>query len=131
MGKLIVVNGATLKCDQAMPGPPNQLVVLPLGAKITVDGNAAATIADMKPMVNLMPFSPGCKSTSHPAAQAKPPPPPPYPCTPTPGGMWSPGSDKLQSGALKVITEAAECQCVLAAGTLTIDDPGQEKLEVP
>lgn len=126
----IVVMNAEIECDQAMPGAPNMLGVLPL-AKITVGGMYAATVNDKNPGTNLKPFVPGCKSTSHPMAQVKPPPPPPYPCTPLVSAPWDTGTEKLTMGGMEVLLEDATCKCSFAMGTISIKDPGQDKFESP
>jgi hypothetical protein len=126
-----VVNGAQIKCSQALPPGKAVLTVLPT---VLVDaGNMpVATIMDFKPMANIPTFG-MCNSTTNPAVIAATSAASgvhtPAPCVPATTSPWSPGSSKTSVGNLNALTKDSKCMCMWA-GNITIESEGQQKASV-
>jgi hypothetical protein len=122
----IVVNGAMLACDKAVPPGTATLVVLPASL---VDSNSkpVATIMDYKPMANVPPFG-MCTSQLNPATAAATSAalgtPTPGPCTPNLPAPWTPGSSTVMVGNKPALTASSTCKC-LAGGSISIKAAGQ------
>ena len=124
MGKKLVVNGATLGCDQAMGGSAT-LTVLPT---VTTQGanQPVATVQDFKPMVNIASFG-VCQSMANPqvaaataAAQGVLT---PQPCVPVTTSPWTPGSSNVKIDEVAALTDDSTCMCSWT-GTVTVKDAG-------
>ncbi len=129
MGKL-VVHGATLACS--MGTSPSSLSVLPAN-EMYGDSNPAATVQDMKPMVNLAPFG-SCSSPSNPQVAAATAAAmgvlTPQPCIPAAAGPWTPGSTSTSvSAGLAALTDSCQCACTWG-GTIQVQSAGQTDIEV-
>ena len=123
---VIVVNGATLACDKAVPPGTSTFVVLPVSL---VDSNSKpmATIMDNKPMGNILPFG-MCTSQLNPATAAATSAalgtPTPGPCTPIIPAPWTPGSSTVMVGNKPALTASSSCMCT-AGGTISVKSAGQ------
>ena len=118
----LVVHGATLACS--MGSSPSSLSVLPTNE--TYGGAApAATVQDMKPVVNLAPFG-MCKSPINPevsaATSAAAGVLTPQPCVPAAAGPWTPGSKSvaITGGGPAMLSDACKCVCQWG-GTIQVD----------
>lgn len=126
-----VVNGASIKCSQALPPGKAVLVVLP---SVLVDsGNMpVATIMDFKPLVNIPTFG-MCNSTANPtviaATSAASGVHTPMPCLPAVPKPWSPGSATVTVSGMKALTKDSTCNCMWN-GSITVDMEGQQKATV-
>lgn len=126
-----VVNGAQIKCSQALPPGKAVLTVLPT---VLVDaGNLpVATIMDFKPMANIPTFG-MCNSSTNPAVIAATSAAlgvhTPAPCVPATSSPWSPGSAKTSVGNLNALTKDSKCMCMWA-GNISIESEGQQKASV-
>jgi hypothetical protein len=131
MSKL-VVHGATLACS--MGTSPSKLSVPPTNQ--TYGGsNAAATVQDMKPTVNLAPFG-LCQSPLNPqvasATAAAGGTLTPQPCMPAASAPWTPGSTSVSivgAAGPAMLSDACKCICQWG-GTIQVQDPGQTEIEV-
>jgi len=126
-----VVNGAQIKCSQAMPPGKAVLIVMPT-ARVDAGNMPVATIMDFKPMANIPTFG-MCNSTSNPtviaatsAAQGVHT---PMPCVPAITAPWSPGSSKTSVGNMPALTKDSKCMCMWA-GQITVESEGQTKASV-
>ncbi|MFO0611354.1 MAG: DUF4280 domain-containing protein [Polyangiaceae bacterium] len=121
MGKRLVVDGATLKCNHG--SATSKFALLPEVAN--AEENIVATIADVAPMVNLKPFG-QCNSPSNPQVAAATAAAlgvlTPMPCMPVPAGPWSPGSEVTTVSGKKALTDDSTCKCTWA-GTIEVTDP--------
>lgn len=127
MSKL-VVNGATLRCNQGTM--TSSLSVLPT---VNADNNdkPIATVMDFKPNVNVPPFG-MCMTQANPqvasataAAQGVLT---PMPCLPVITAPWSPGSAVAMIRQQKALTEGSTCSCTWT-GVIEIADTGTQTLE--
>ena len=124
-----VANGAMIVCSFGVA--PSTLVVLPK-SRTTMDGNPAANILDMVPIVNIPPFG-MCTSLANPTVAAATAAAlgvlTPMPCVPvtTP---WKPGSPTVHVGGLPALTNASTCNCAWG-GVITITAPGQFTSQAP
>ena len=122
----IVVNGATLICDKAVPPGSATLVVLP-SSLVDSNGKPMATIMDYKPLANVPPFG-MCTSQLNPATAAATATalgtPTPGPCTPNLPAPWTPGSSTVMVGNKAALTANSTCKC-LAGGSISIKAAGQ------
>ena len=123
-----VVSTAQLQCSfGAAPAP---LTVIPVG--VTIEGQAAATIADTIPMTNIPSFG-MCKAPANPAViaatsaaagvftQA--------PCVPVPTGAWITGSANVIIGGKPALNDTSKCMCSWA-GVISISNPGSTKTQI-
>ncbi len=126
----LVVSGATLVCS--MGTSPSSLSILPTNETYG-DSNPAATVQDMKPMLNLAPFG-MCNSPSNPQVAAATAAAlgvlTPQPCVPATTAPWTPGSTStsVQAG-LAVLSDSCQCMCTWG-GTIQVQSPGQTDIEV-
>ena len=125
-----IVNGASIKCDQGIPGT-SSLIVLPT-ARVTAGDMPVATIMDFKPMVNIPTFG-MCNSSTNPvviaATSAASGVHTPAPCVPATSSPWSPGSATTSVGELKALTKDSTCKCMWQ-GSVSIQMEGQQKATV-
>jgi hypothetical protein len=125
-----VVNGASIKCNQGIPGT-GSLIVLPT-ARVTSGDMPVATVMDFKPMANIPSFG-MCNSSQNPttiaATSAASGVHTPGACVPLPLGPWSPGSSKTSVGNLPALTKDSKCNCTWG-GSITIEMEGQQKASV-
>ena len=113
---LAVVMGATLQCTCGS-APSNLVVTSQLQTKI--DNQAAATIMDHAPAVNIPPF--GTCNVLTAAAMGVP-----TPCMPAPAGPWMPGStSRVKIGNQLALLSTDMLNCSIP-GVITILDPGQK-----
>ena len=92
----------------------------------------AATIQDFKPNVNIMPFG-MCQSLANPqvasATSAAMGVLTPQPCVPMTTAPWTPGASKTMINNQPALTDSSTCTCNWA-GTISITNPGQQKIDV-
>src|SRR5215218_5509191 len=126
-----VVNGAQVKCSQAMPPGKAVLIVMPTG-RVDAGNMPVATIMDFTPMKNIPTFG-GCNSTTNPqgiaATSAASGVHTPMPCVPAITNPRSPGSPKTTVGGLAALTKDSKCMCMWA-GNVTVESEGQTKASV-
>ena len=119
----LVVHGAKLNCSQGMA--PSSLTILPVGPAVA-DEQPAATVADMKPMLNIAPFG-MCQTQANPevaaATAAAMGALTPMPCVPVISAPWSPGAAVAAIDGVKVLTDDSTCSCAWT-GSVSITDPG-------
>jgi hypothetical protein len=124
MAKL-VVDGAKLKCSQGMA--PSTLTILPIGPA-SGGGKPAATVMDMKPMLNIAPFG-MCQTQANPqvaaATAAAMGALTPMPCVPVVSGPWSPGAALATIDDAKALSSDSKCSCTWT-GSIEITDPGSD-----
>ena len=122
MSKL-VVNGAKLKCTEGMA--PSVLTVLRVGPASDGD-QPAATVMDMKPMVNIAPFG-MCQAQANPQVAAATAAAmgvlTPMPCVPVISAPWSPGASIATINDVKALASGSKCSCAWT-GSIEIADPG-------
>jgi hypothetical protein len=125
-----VVNGAQIKCSQAMPPGKAVLAVLP---SIMADAGSLpiATIMDFSP-TNIPTFG-ACNTETNPAVAAATASASgvhtPAPCVPVVVGPWSPGAAKTTINGFKALTKDSKCTCAWT-GQITIESEGQQKASV-
>jgi hypothetical protein len=128
MGQL-VTTGAVLQCTFGVA--PSTLTVLPVN--MVTAGPPAATIQDNKPMVNIAPFG-MCNSLANPtvasATSAALGVLTPMPCMPVIAAPWAPGSPKVMIKNIPALNNSSKCMCNWG-GVISINSPGQVKVEVP
>ena len=125
-----VVNGAQIKCDQAVPPGKAVLSVLPAN-RVDANNMPVATIMDFTP-TNISTFG-ACNTETNPtvlaattAAQGVHT---PAPCVPVITGPWSPGAAKTTINGFKALTKDSKCICAWT-GQVTIESEGQTKASV-
>jgi Domain of unknown function (DUF4280) len=120
----LVVTGAMLMCPFGMA--PGTLNVLPTN-RTTAGGLPAATIMDMIPVANIMPFG-MCMSLANPMVAAATAAAmgvlTPMPCIPVPTGPWVPGSPTVMIGNMPALNSTSKCICSWG-GVISITTPGQ------
>lgn len=130
MGKKLVVMGALLKCDQAIPGGPAKLTVLPNAAQS--ENQTPATVQDFAPMMNIPPLG-MCKTQANPMVAAATAAAmgvlTPQPCVPVPTGPWSPGASTMKIKDFAALTDDSTCSCAWG-GSISVEDAGSKKEEV-
>ena len=125
-----VVNGATIKCSQAIPPGQATLVVPP---SLMADSNSQpiATIMDIRP--DNIPTFGMCNTSTNPAVVAATSAASgvhtPAPCLPNVVGPWSPGSSKTTVGPYKALTKDSKCTCAWT-GQISIVMEGQQTASV-
>jgi hypothetical protein len=126
-----VVNGAQIKCSQAVPPGKAVLVVMPTG-RVDAGNMPVATIMDFTPMKNIPTFG-ACNSTTNPAVIAATSAASgvhtPAPCVPAITNPWSPGSSKTSIGGMAALTKDSKCVCMWA-GNVSVESEGQTKASV-
>jgi hypothetical protein len=125
----LVVHGAKLKCSQGMA--PSTLTILPL-TPASAGEQPAATVTDMKPMVNIAPFG-MCQTQANPevaaATAAAMGALTPMPCVPVITAPWSPGASIATVDGVKALSSDSTCLCGWT-GSIEITDPvGQVDVE--
>ena len=124
----LVVNGAQVMCTFGTS--PSALTVVPAGAPIQAGGQVAARIADMIPMMNIMPFG-MCTTPSNPqvaaATSAASGVLTPQPCIPVTTSPWTPGSTKVTVGGVPALTSPSTCMCTWG-GSISVVQAGQVKV---
>ncbi len=128
MGQAVSM-GALLKCSFGLA--PSPLVVLP--ANRVVGMTPLANIMDNKPLVNIMPFG-MCRSLANPmvavATAAAMGTLVPMPCIPFTLIPWLPGSFKVFIGPMPALNNSSKCLCMWG-GMISIQNPGQQKIQIP
>jgi Domain of unknown function (DUF4280) len=128
MAKL-VVKCAQLTCS--MGTSPSSLTVLPTNMT-TGDGNSAANIQDMQPMVNIAPFG-MCQSPANPqvaaATAAAMGTLTPQPCMPMTAAPWTPGSTSTTIGGQAAVTDSCQLACNWG-GQIQVSSAGQTDIDV-
>lgn len=122
---------ATTPTIESLPGP-GALKVLPAN-RVVVAGKPAATIADVKPMVNIPSFG-LCMSPQNPevasATSAASGVLTPQPCKPNVPAPWAPGSPTVLLGGQPAVNSTGKCTCAYS-GVISILSPGQASVTVP
>jgi uncharacterized Zn-binding protein involved in type VI secretion len=107
---------------------PSTLNVLPV-RRVLVEGKPVATIEDMLPLVNILPFG-MCTSLSNPevasATAAALGVLTPMPCVPVPVGPWKPPSPTTLVGGVPAVCEGAICNCAWG-GVVSATFPGSAR----
>ena len=117
--------GATLKCSNGTA--PSKLVVISQ-TSVNTENNLAATINDHIPFTNILPFG-LCTSSANPLVSAAFG--APQPCTPVVPAPWSSGCSDVLICGKKALNDNSTCSCVFAQGTISIDSPGQNSVDIP
>lgn len=125
MGKPVVVAGAMTSCTFGMA--PSTLNVVALRA--LVEGMPVATIMDIAPMVNIMPFG-MCMSLSNPTVAAATAAAlgvlTPMPCVPAIAGPWAPMAPTTLWAKQPALVVGSMCNCAFG-GVINIGYPGSMK----
>lgn len=111
MGGQCVVSGAATMCSFGLA--PSTLMVLPAGRPL-VEGRPAATMTDISPMVNVLPFG-MCQSPANPTVAAATAAAlgvlTPMPCVPVVAAPWAPPAAQTLVGGVPGITNASRAMC--------------------
>ncbi|MFN8377738.1 MAG: DUF4280 domain-containing protein [Anaerolineae bacterium] len=119
----LVVNGAMIMCP--MGASPVSLIVIPKGQPVLAGSQPVATIQDMIPMTNILPFG-ICNSPANPAAVSAKAVGATAPCTPAVAAPWTPGVPQLLIGGVPAVNATCTCICTLSGGVpITVTNPGQ------
>ena len=125
----LVVNGANLKCS--MGASPSSLSALP-DKNSACENQPAATVQDMKPNVNIMPFG-MCRSPANPqvaaATSAANGVLTPQPCIPATSAPWTPGSAAVIVANQAALTADSKCTCQWG-GVIEITNPASQNTSV-
>lgn len=128
MGNL-ACNGASLSCSFGTA--TSELTILPTNA-VNSDSEAAATIEDYTPLVNIMAFG-ECSSETNPeviaATAAANGVQTPAPCTPATVTPWSPGVATVNIGGFTALDNSSTCECMWE-GEISFTDAGEEDVDV-
>ncbi len=120
-----VVNGAKLKCSQGTS--PSSLTVLPAN-QTDGDDQAAATVNDFAPMVNIASFG-MCQTQANPqvaaATSAAMGVLTPQPCVPVTTSPWSPGASVVTINQIAALTDDSKCNCTWT-GVIEITSAGSQ-----
>ncbi|MFN2608113.1 MAG: DUF4280 domain-containing protein [Acidimicrobiales bacterium] len=126
----LVTAGTTIKCS--FGAAPTPLNVLPTSGTVA-GGMPVATIADMVPFVNIVPFG-VCTSLANPtvatATAAALGVLTPMPCVPAPVGPWVPGSPTVLVGGRPALQSTSMCTCAYA-GVISVVMPTQVTVQAP
>lgn len=129
MGQATVMT-AQLMCTMGVA--PSVLQVLPVN-RVQCGKQIAATIMDMAPMANIMPFG-MCMSPANPvvasATAAAMGVLTPMPCIPATTAPWTPGSPSVLLGGMPMLNNTSTCMCMWA-GMISIVTPGQFTITAP
>lgn len=121
----VVCAGAMLACS--FGAAPSSLTVIPKGLPVQTSGQLAATVQDMIPMANVMPFA-MCMSPTNPQVAAATAAAlgvlTPQPCIPVTTSPWTPGSPTVKVDGIAVLTATCQCMCSWG-GVITVSVPGQ------
>lgn len=125
----MVSMGASLKCSFGTA--PSSMIVLPIN-KTTSTFMPCATVADIIPFANILPFA-MCQSLANPtvasATAAALGVLTPMPCIPVISAPWSPGSANTTLVNQKALTDNSTCNCTWG-GVIEVSSSGQTKIEV-
>jgi hypothetical protein len=126
---VVVTSGATTLCT--FGAAPATLNILPTGT--TAGPAPVATVTDIVPFVNIVPFA-MCTSLANPAVATATAAAlgvlTPMPCTPVIPAPWQPGSPTVQVQGRPALTNLSTCQCAYG-GLITISVPGQVTVLAP
>ena len=126
---VVVTSGAATLCS--FGAAPGTLNVLPAG--ITAGPAPIATVTDIVPFLNIVPFA-MCTSLANPAVASATAAAlgvlTPMPCTPVIPAPWQPGSPPVQVQGRPALTNLSTCQCAYG-GVITITVPGQVTVLAP
>lgn len=127
---LLVVSGAQCVCS--FGSTPSNLQVTSQGSDLA-EGQPVATIQDVQPNTNILPFG-MCSSLANPAVAAATAAAlgvlTPQPCTMAPSGTWTSSNSKVMVGGVPCLTNECTLMCSTGAGTIQITVPGQTKILV-
>jgi uncharacterized Zn-binding protein involved in type VI secretion len=122
MGKPAVVMAASTQCTFGM-APSTLMVIRPT---VLAQSLPAATIMDMAPMTNILPFV-MCQSLANPTVAAATAAAlgvlTPMPCVPVPTGPWAPGDATVMVGGMPALVAGSQCMCAYG-GVISITMPG-------
>lgn len=125
----LVCGGANCACT--FGAAPSVLNVLPACCVMNVQ--AAATIMDYVPMVNVMPFG-MCTSLSNPTVAAATAAAlgalTPMPCVPVIPAPWTPGSPTVLIANKPALNNSCKVMCAWG-GSISIVMPGQQTIQIP
>ena len=112
-GDLQVIDARNLIICTACPTP--QPLVVTSNTVVHCDDQLCATIADCAPGTNIKPFA-GCAITGG-------------PCSPSPVGMWGPGSAVTTHLDQKALRKSDTLACAVG-GTISVMSAGQSRMFV-
>lgn len=123
MAQPLVVSNAVMACT--FGAAPAKLTALPV-SQVLVEGQPAAVVSDIKPVVNVAPFG-MCSSIGNPAVEkatiAASGVLTPMPCTPAISGPWTPGIPLVLVGGQPAVNLPCTCSCSFG-GAVSITAPG-------
>jgi hypothetical protein len=126
----LVIQGSQLQCSFGVA--PGSLMVLPI-SRVNAVKMPAATIMDIIPMTNILPFG-LCSSIANPqvasATSAALGVLTPMPCMPIIIAPWAPGSPTVMIGKKPALNNVSKCMCTWA-GVISVTMPGQFTVNVP
>lgn len=126
--KKLVISGAMLSCTE---GLSSGSLVCSQQATSKVTETLLGTILDFAPLSNITGFG-MCNTSANPAVAAATSAASgvhtPAPCIPAVSSPWSSGSSKVKIGGVPALTDDSTCTCSYG-GTISIDDPSQQKAE--
>lgn len=119
----LVGSNAVMACS--FGASPSKLTVLP-APMVLVEGQPAAVISDIKPVVNMASFG-MCSAPTNPVVEkatiAKAGVLTPMPCVPNVTSSWTPGVPLVQVGGQPAVNATCTCTCAWL-GVITITTPG-------
>lgn len=125
MGNPSAVMSASTACTFGL-APSTLMVIRPT---VLVEGRPAATIMDMAPMSNILPFG-MCNSLANPTVAAATAAAlgtlTPMPCIPVIVAPWTPMAPKTLVGNMPALTAGSTCNCAYG-GVVSITNPGATK----
>lgn len=125
MGKPPVCMGAMLACSFGMA--PSSL--MPTPGTTLAEGKMVATIMDIAPGINIMPFG-MCQSLTNPTVAAATAAAlgvlTPMPCLPVVPAPWVPGSPTVLVGKKPALVAGSQAMCAWA-GVISITNPNSTK----
>jgi hypothetical protein len=126
---LHIVHGAVLRCSMGLA--PSSLQVVPVGRAFAA-GRPAATIADHRPLANVLSFG-MCRSPANPAVVAATAAAlgvfTPAPCLPATPAPWVPGAPTVPIGGVPALTHRCRLNC-LWLGVIEVANPAQANVHV-
>lgn len=121
----LVVHEAKIRCSQ---GAFPSLLVIPPDSPVMSDDKAVGTVADHKPMRNIVTFG-MCRSPQNPQVAAATSAAlgvlTPQPCVPATNQAWTPGAPFAVVDEINVLSSDSTCTCDYG-GTIDILDPGTD-----
>ncbi len=125
-----VVHGATLSCSFGTT--PSTFTVLPKNRSKAVS-QAAATIMDNLPNVNVMPFG-LCQTPTNPQVAAATAAAlgtlTPQPCIPVTPSPWTPGSPTVKIAGIPALNNNCKLMCAWQ-GVISVSNAGQMTVNIP